>query len=199
MPHSLLWVNNYIHSIFLEHFRTPRGAPPQCFINFPTSFQFFLCHSRESGNPSLFLENFHLIQYKIFCRLCNRNISGRKNIQLLRFHYLFPTFNIMKRIIVLMISMIGSWLGWWLGYHFNFTTAFFLSLIGTGAGIYAGQRLTTMFWFCGRQINKKILICPRFGGAPLGVRLQSSRAVVEIRQKRIKRPPIFLYVKTFRI
>jgi hypothetical protein len=35
----------------------------------------------------------------------------------------------------------GSGLGWWLGAHVGFMTAFLLSVVGTGAGLYAGRRL----------------------------------------------------------
>ncbi|MCP4704727.1 MAG: hypothetical protein GY865_08965 [candidate division Zixibacteria bacterium] len=51
----------------------------------------------------------------------------------------------MKSIIVLMTTIICGWLGWWLGNHFNFWTAFILSTIGSGVGIYAGRQFIKMF------------------------------------------------------
>lgn len=36
---------------------------------------------------------------------------------------------------------LGGWLGWWLGAHVGTMTAFVVSMIGTGAGVYAGRRL----------------------------------------------------------
>jgi hypothetical protein len=37
-------------------------------------------------------------------------------------------------------SVVGS-IGWWMGAPVGFMTAFFLSMIGTGVGMYAGRRL----------------------------------------------------------
>jgi hypothetical protein len=37
-------------------------------------------------------------------------------------------------------SLAGS-IGWWMGAPVGFMTAFFLSMIGTGLGMYAGRRL----------------------------------------------------------
>jgi hypothetical protein len=38
-------------------------------------------------------------------------------------------------------ATIGSYAGWALGEKFGFTTAFMLSMVGTGFGIYFGRRL----------------------------------------------------------
>jgi hypothetical protein len=38
-------------------------------------------------------------------------------------------------------ATIGSYAGWALGEKFGFTTAFMLSMVGTGIGIYFGQRV----------------------------------------------------------
>jgi hypothetical protein len=35
---------------------------------------------------------------------------------------------------------VGGALGWWAGSRFGFFTAFVLSVIGTGLGLYAGRR-----------------------------------------------------------
>jgi hypothetical protein len=40
-----------------------------------------------------------------------------------------------------MLMMVGSWLGWWLGDHVGLMTAFILSMIGAGFGLYYGRRL----------------------------------------------------------
>jgi hypothetical protein len=37
-------------------------------------------------------------------------------------------------------SLVGS-IGWWMGASVGFMTAFFLSMVGTGVGMYAGRRL----------------------------------------------------------
>ena len=37
-------------------------------------------------------------------------------------------------------TLVGS-IGWWLGERVGFMTAFILSVIGTGIGMYAGRRL----------------------------------------------------------
>jgi hypothetical protein len=37
-------------------------------------------------------------------------------------------------------SLVGS-IGWWMGAPVGFMTAFFLSMVGTGVGMYAGRRL----------------------------------------------------------
>ena len=47
----------------------------------------------------------------------------------------------MKKIIVIFGTVVGSWLGWWLGMHIGLMTAFILSMIGTGAGMYFSRRL----------------------------------------------------------
>lgn len=37
-------------------------------------------------------------------------------------------------------ATIGSSLGWWLGQRAGFMTAFLLSIVGTGIGLYFGRR-----------------------------------------------------------
>jgi len=39
----------------------------------------------------------------------------------------------------------GGQLGWWLGSHVGFMTAFLLSAVGTGAGLYFARRLLDVF------------------------------------------------------
>jgi hypothetical protein len=48
-----------------------------------------------------------------------------------------------------MLSFIGATaggaLGWWAGNFIGFMTAFAVSMIGTGVGIYAGKRLADKY------------------------------------------------------
>jgi len=49
----------------------------------------------------------------------------------------------MKKIIVISGTIAGSWLGWWLGSQVGgLMTAFILSMVGTGAGLYFSRRFT---------------------------------------------------------
>ena len=47
----------------------------------------------------------------------------------------------MSRLLSLAGATAGGWLGWWLGAHVGTMTAFVVSMLGTGVGIYAGRRL----------------------------------------------------------
>ena len=38
----------------------------------------------------------------------------------------------------------GGGVGWWLGAHIGFMTAFFISILGTGVGLYIGRRIADM-------------------------------------------------------
>jgi hypothetical protein len=38
-------------------------------------------------------------------------------------------------------ATVGGYAGWWLGAHVGFMTAFFVSVIGTASGVYAGRRI----------------------------------------------------------
>lgn len=38
-------------------------------------------------------------------------------------------------------ALFGGWIGWWLGDFVGLMTAFFLSTIASGVGLYAGRRL----------------------------------------------------------
>jgi hypothetical protein len=46
----------------------------------------------------------------------------------------------MKRLMDLIGMAAGGWLGWYIGAVFGVFTAFILSVIGTGAGLYATRR-----------------------------------------------------------
>ena len=45
------------------------------------------------------------------------------------------------KIIIGLGSMIGGWIGWWLGMHVGIMTAFIVSVIGTGGGLFLTRRL----------------------------------------------------------
>jgi hypothetical protein len=47
----------------------------------------------------------------------------------------------MKKIVVTTIIIACSWIGWWLGSQLGLMTAFLLSMIGVGLGMYFGRRL----------------------------------------------------------
>jgi hypothetical protein len=46
----------------------------------------------------------------------------------------------MKKLLVLVYSTVGSAAGWWLGARVGIMTAFVLSMVGLGFGIWAGAR-----------------------------------------------------------
>jgi signal transduction histidine kinase len=39
---------------------------------------------------------------------------------------------------------LGGGFGWWLGAHHGIMTAFILSIVGTGVGLYIGKRVADM-------------------------------------------------------
>jgi hypothetical protein len=47
----------------------------------------------------------------------------------------------LKKILGFVGATVGSAVGWWLGAHIGIMTAFMVSTVGTGAGIYAGIRV----------------------------------------------------------
>ncbi len=48
-------------------------------------------------------------------------------------------------IIAIVGSMVGGYAGWWAGAFAGVMTAFFLSVVGTGLGVYAGRRMAQHF------------------------------------------------------
>ena len=54
-----------------------------------------------------------------------------------------PTDAPMKRVMVLLGSTLGSYLGWWAGAPIGMGTAFVLSMVGLGFGMYFGARAAT--------------------------------------------------------
>ena len=47
----------------------------------------------------------------------------------------------MKRILVMVGATVGGSIGWWAGSGVGIMTAFLLSVVGTGAGIYAAIKV----------------------------------------------------------
>lgn len=47
----------------------------------------------------------------------------------------------MKRLFAGLGAFVVGWLGWWLGAKVNMTTAFILSMVGTGVGLSLGRKL----------------------------------------------------------
>ena len=45
----------------------------------------------------------------------------------------------MSRLFAIIGATLGGAIGWWLGAHVGTMTAFFVSMVGTGAGMYAGR------------------------------------------------------------
>lgn len=48
----------------------------------------------------------------------------------------------MKAIMNLAGMTLGGWIGWALGARFSFFTAFVVSMVGTGVGLYYAQKVT---------------------------------------------------------
>jgi uncharacterized membrane protein YeaQ/YmgE (transglycosylase-associated protein family) len=42
-------------------------------------------------------------------------------------------------------ATVGGWLGWWIGDHVGLFTAFIVSMVGTGAGLYFGRRIASHY------------------------------------------------------
>lgn len=51
----------------------------------------------------------------------------------------------MKGFLSLMGMSVGGWLGWALGAPISIFTAFIVSMVGTGVGLYATQRAVKRF------------------------------------------------------
>ncbi len=48
----------------------------------------------------------------------------------------------MRRTLGFVGMTVGGWGGWWLGAHIGFFTAYMVSVIGSGVGLYAALRFT---------------------------------------------------------
>ena len=47
----------------------------------------------------------------------------------------------MQKLLVFLGSMVGGYVGWIVGAPIGIFTAFMLSIVGTGAGVYAARRV----------------------------------------------------------
>ena len=51
----------------------------------------------------------------------------------------------MSKLFAFIGATIGGWLGWWAGAQIGIMTAFILSMVGTGFGIYYGRRIANNY------------------------------------------------------
>lgn len=56
------------------------------------------------------------------------------------FHRL-PSHQMTFKLFAWIGAALGGALGWWAGAHVGVMTAFLLSVVGTGVGVYAGRRI----------------------------------------------------------
>jgi len=49
------------------------------------------------------------------------------------------------KLLALVGATIGGAIGWWLGAHVGVMTAFMLSVLGTGGGVYVGRRIAARY------------------------------------------------------
>ncbi len=47
----------------------------------------------------------------------------------------------MEKLLVMIVSTIGSAIGWWLGAQVGIMTAFLVSIVGLAFGVWGGRRL----------------------------------------------------------
>lgn len=47
----------------------------------------------------------------------------------------------MSKLLTFLGATVGGAIGWWLGARVGIMTAFMLSTVGTGVGVYAGRRI----------------------------------------------------------
>ena len=47
----------------------------------------------------------------------------------------------MKKLLVMIVSTVTSAIGWWIGAKVGIMTAFIVSMVGLGVGIWGGARL----------------------------------------------------------
>ncbi|HEX7079237.1 MAG TPA: hypothetical protein VF363_12510 [Candidatus Eisenbacteria bacterium] len=52
----------------------------------------------------------------------------------------------MQNLLALLGATLGGWIGWWLGAYLGLFPAFFLSLVGTAAGLYGARRLAKTYF-----------------------------------------------------
>lgn len=51
----------------------------------------------------------------------------------------------MKFIVMAFATSAGGWIGWWLGEKMGFMTAFVLSTVGAGVGMYVAKRFSDAY------------------------------------------------------
>ncbi len=47
----------------------------------------------------------------------------------------------MEKLLVMIVSTVGSAIGWWLGARVGIMTAFMVSIVGLALGVWGGRRL----------------------------------------------------------
>jgi uncharacterized membrane protein YeaQ/YmgE (transglycosylase-associated protein family) len=52
----------------------------------------------------------------------------------------------MAKLLGLIGLMLGGWIGWAMGATFSTIAAFFLSIVGSGVGLYIGRRLASDYF-----------------------------------------------------
>ena len=50
----------------------------------------------------------------------------------------------MSKILTFLGASVGGAIGWWLGARVGMMTAFVVSMVGTGVGVYAGRRVAAL-------------------------------------------------------
>ena len=50
----------------------------------------------------------------------------------------------MSKVLTFIGASVGGAIGWWLGEHVGIMTAFIVSTVGTGIGVYAGRRIAEL-------------------------------------------------------
>lgn len=51
----------------------------------------------------------------------------------------------MEKLLVMIVSTVGSAIGWWLGARVGIMTAFMVSVLGLALGVWGGRRLAR-YW-----------------------------------------------------
>jgi hypothetical protein len=52
---------------------------------------------------------------------------------------------VMSRLLAFVGANVGGGIGWWLGGQIGLVTAFFLCVLGTAVGVYAGRRFAAEY------------------------------------------------------
>jgi hypothetical protein len=52
----------------------------------------------------------------------------------------------MTKMLVFIGASVGGWIGWWAGAPVGTMTAFMLSMVGTGAGMYFGRKVADNYF-----------------------------------------------------